>query len=90
MTVDQVSDIFSQAMWVVLVVAGPLMAVAMGSGLLISIFQAATQVNEQTLTFVPKIVLVLATFVLLFPWMMGQLMEFGFRLMTLVAQRGSP
>jgi len=90
MTVDQVSDIFAQAMWVVLVVAGPLMAVAMGSGLLISIFQAATQVNEQTLTFVPKIVLVLATFVLLFPWMMGQLMEFGFRLMALVAQRGSP
>ena len=49
-------------------------------------FQAATQINEQTLTFVPKIVLTLATFALLFPWIMGHLVEFGTRL---IMQAGS-
>jgi flagellar biosynthetic protein FliQ len=90
MGIDQITDIFSDTVHVTLLVAGPLMAVAMISGLLVSIFQAATQVNEQTLTFVPKIVLVLLTFVHLFPWMMRTIMEFGMRLLEQVAQRGGP
>lgn len=90
MSVEQVSEIFAEAMRVTLMVAGPLMAVAMIVGLLVSIFQAATQVNEQTLTFVPKIVLVLVTFVVLFPWMMRTLVEFGTGLLIVAAQRGSP
>lgn len=90
MSIEQVSEIFASAMRVTLMVAGPLMGVAMIVGLLVSIFQAATQVNEQTLTFVPKIVLVLVTFVLLFPWMMRTMVEFGTGLLVVAAQRGSP
>jgi flagellar biosynthetic protein FliQ len=90
MTIDQVSNLFTETVRMVLIVAGPLMAVAMVSGLVISVFQAATQVNEQTLTFVPKIVLVLGAFVLLFPWMMRTMVDFGLRLLEQAAQRGSP
>jgi len=90
MTVDQVADIFAEAMRVTLFVAGPLMGVAMVAGLIVSIFQAATQINEQTLTFVPKIVLVLVSFVVLFPWMMRTLVEFGRGLLLIAAQRGGP
>ena len=57
-------------------------------GLIISILQAATQVNEQTLTFVPKIVLVLGLFTLLFPWIMQSIMDFALRIFAEVALRG--
>ena len=90
MTPDQVADVFRETMRVALIVSLPLMGVAMGAGLVISIFQAATQVNEQTLTFVPKIVLVLATFGLLFPWMMRILTDFGLGLLSQVARGGGP
>jgi flagellar biosynthetic protein FliQ len=56
----------------------------------VSILQAATQVNEQTLTFVPKIVLSLGVFALLFPWIMTTLVEFARRLLVDVATRGGP
>ena len=62
-------------------ISAPMLLAAMGAGLLISIFQAATQVNEQTLTFVPKIVIVLGLFGLLFPWIMGTVVEFGVRIL---------
>ncbi len=90
MTVEQVAEIFARAMYVTLLVAGPLMGVAMVVGLVVSIFQAATQVNEQTLTFVPKIALVLVTFVVLFPWMMRTMVQFGVDLLAIAAQRGGP
>ena len=88
MTIDQASDLLRETIRVTLVVSAPMLLAAIAVGLLISIFQAATQVNEQTLTFVPKIVLVLATFGLLFPWMMRILTDFGLELLTQVAQRG--
>ncbi len=67
-----------------------MLATALISGLVIAIFQAATQVNEQTLSFVPKIVLTLGVFALLFPWMMTNLMDFGNRLLAHIATGGSP
>lgn len=88
MTVDQVSDLMRETVWVALLVSSPMLAVALVSGLIISILQAATQVNEQTLTFVPKIVLVLGTLGVLFPWMMRILIDFATGLMVQVSQRG--
>ena len=73
-----------------LIVASPLLLTGLGVGLIIAVFQAATQINEQTLTFVPKIVAVFAVFGALFPWMMRNMMEFNGRIMQMIASQGGP
>jgi len=83
--IEQVSGLLQETIRTALVVSSPFLAAAVVVGLVISILQAATQVNEQTLTFVPKIVLVLGTFSLLFPWIMGTVVDFGVRLMSTAA-----
>ncbi len=90
MNIDQVSDLLRETIRLVLVVSAPMLFVAMAVGLAISIVQAATQVNEQTLTFVPKIVAVLGLFGLLFPWIMGSVVDFGRELLMRAAQGGGP
>ena len=90
MNVEQVSALFQETVRISLWLAAPILATALLTGLTISILQAATQVNEQTLTFVPKIVLTLAVFAVTFPWFMTTLMDFGKRLLVEVASRGGP
>jgi flagellar biosynthetic protein FliQ len=62
-------DILQETLWMVLLIASPILVVTMVVGVLISIFQAITQIQEQTLTFVPKILVALVTMVFLGPWM---------------------
>ncbi|RYF03045.1 MAG: flagellar biosynthesis protein FliQ [Oxalobacteraceae bacterium] len=69
MTPESVIAMGRTAMEVTLMVAAPLLLVALIVGLVISIFQAATQINEQTLSFIPKLVAVFVTLVLAGPWM---------------------
>jgi flagellar biosynthetic protein FliQ len=64
------------AMKVALMVAAPLLLAALVSGLFISLLQAATQVNEQTLSFIPKILAVAATVVVAGPWMLNLLLDY--------------
>ena len=59
---DMNVEFLRMAMWQIVIVAGPILGVALGIGLLIGIIQAATSINEMTLSFVPKLVLVLLTF----------------------------
>jgi flagellar biosynthetic protein FliQ len=82
MDLAQVSGLLQQTLWLTLELAAPLLAAALVVGLAISILQAATQVNEQTLTFVPKIVVTLLVFAWIFPQWMGLLVDFTRRLMT--------
>lgn len=86
MTIDQASALLQDAIRTSLLLSAPSLATALFSGLLISIFQAATQVNEQTLSFVPKVVLTLGVFALLFPWMMGTLVDFSHQLLDQIAK----
>ncbi len=88
MDLDQIADTLRETVRVALLVSSPLLASAMLVGLVISIFQAATQINEQTLTFVPKIVVVLGLLAALFPWMMTVIRDFGLQLMANVAGGG--
>ena len=76
MTEEAALDILRGAFIVALKLAGPLLVVSLGIGLLVSLFQAATQIQEQTLTFVPKLLIVGLAFVLLSPWMITVLREF--------------
>ena len=64
------------AFWQIILAAGPLLAVALAFGLVIGIIQAATSINEMTLSFVPKLVVVILTFGLLSSFMLAQLSDY--------------
>ncbi len=82
MNAADVLSISRDAVWVMLKIAAPLMLTALVVGLVISLFQALTQLQEQTLTFVPKILILLAVFVLTIPFMSNTLIEFTRELMA--------
>jgi len=69
MTPDMAVNICRKAVQTVLLCAAPMLLAGMIIGLLVSVFQAATQINEQTLTFVPKIVAVFITLLIFAPWL---------------------
>ena len=76
MTPESVIEIAQQAMRTVVFVAGPMLISGMIVGLVISIFQAATQINEMTMTFVPKILTVFLVLILTLPWAINQMTGF--------------
>ncbi len=76
MTPADVGSVMQRALWTTLLVGGPIVLVSMAVGLAISIVQAATQINEATLTFVPKLVVVAVVLVILGPSMINSLVEF--------------
>jgi len=80
MTPEVVMDIFADAfflcMLVVLVIVGPSLVV----GLIVSMFQAATQINEQTLSFLPRLIMTLATIMMVGPWLLTEFMALFDRL----------
>lgn len=71
-----------EALQVMLLVSGPLLIVALIIGLVVSILQAATQINEMTLSFIPKILGIFATLMLLGPWMISTLVDYTQRLIS--------
>jgi flagellar biosynthetic protein FliQ len=77
-----VLEISRDSIWVMLKISAPLMLTALIVGLVISLLQALTQLQEQTLTFVPKILILFAVFVLTIPFMSNTLIEFTRELMT--------
>lgn len=77
MSAENVISIAKQGIYTVLMVSGPLLVLALVVGLVISIFQATTQIQEQTLAFVPKIVAVLLGLVLLGPWMLSHMLSYA-------------
>jgi flagellar biosynthetic protein FliQ len=89
MNAIEVIDIAREALWTLIIVAAPLMMVALGVGLMIALFQALTQVQEITLTFVPKIIAVFISLLVFLPFMLENLQvhtESLFERMTLVGK----
>ncbi len=76
MTPETVVTIGRQALELTLIVSAPLLLVALLVGLVVSFFQAITQLNEQTLSFLPKLVAVAATLVVIGPWMITTLVDY--------------
>jgi flagellar biosynthesis protein FliQ len=70
-TPESVMDLGRSAIETMILLAAPMLLFSLAAGLLVSIFQAVTQINEATLTFVPKILAVFLAFALFFPWMMS-------------------
>jgi len=83
---DTVVSLATQAMTLALKVAGPMLLAGLIIGLLVSIFQAVTSIQEQSLSFIPKIVGVALLIVLLGPWMLDQLVSYAQNLYTSIPQ----
>ncbi len=81
---DTVINLASQAMTLAFKVAGPLLLGAMIVGLLVSIFQAVTQIQEQSLTLIPKIAVIAVIAVVLGPWMLDQIVAYTTNLYTAI------
>ena len=80
MTVEAATDILREALTTALMISGPILVVGLLVGLLVSIFQAVTQIQEQTLSFVPKIIAMMVTLILIIPWIGTQILEFSQRM----------
>ncbi len=76
MTPEMVMTFATQAMKMTLMLSAPLLLVALAAGLVVSLFQAATQINEMTLTFIPKLIALFATMVLVGPWMINTFVDY--------------
>lgn len=79
-----VLNIVRDAFYYVLLISGPILLVSLVVGLLISIFQAATTISEQTLTFVPKIIAVFVTIVLLVPFIIDKIKTFTIQIFNII------
>lgn len=86
MTPGMVMEIGRQAIEVTLVLAAPMLLTALVVGLIVSIFQAATQINEATLQFVPKLVAMFIVLILFGPWMLQYIMDYIQRLFGSIPQ----
>jgi flagellar biosynthetic protein FliQ len=86
MTPGTVMEIGRQALETTLMISAPVLIAALAIGLIISIFQAATQINEATLQFVPKLVAVFLVLILLGPWMLQYMMDYIQRLFGSIPQ----
>ena len=86
MTPGTVMEIGRQAIEVTLIISAPMLLTALAVGLIISIFQAATQLNESTLQFVPKLVVMFMVILLFGPWMIQYLVDYIQRLFESIPQ----
>ena len=86
MTPGTVMEIGRQAIEVTLLISAPMLFAALAVGLIVSIFQAATQINESTLQFVPKLIVMFLVLLLAGPWMIQYLMDYIQRLFESIPQ----
>ena len=80
MTPDTVIDLSQQALYLIALITAPMLLSALAIGLLIGMFQAATSINEQTLSFIPKLMVLLLSILIAGPWMLNLLLSFTRRL----------
>ena len=85
MSAEQVMEIMKEAMLVAFEIAGPLLIISIAVGLLVAIFQAATQIHEKTLTFVPKLIVIALVLLALGSWMSKVMNEFVVELFAIMA-----
>lgn len=82
MSEDLVLQIGADAIKIMIYLAGPMLFAAMAIGLLVSVFQAVTQINESTLTFIPKMIAIILVLVVMAPWMIEHLRQYTTEVLT--------
>ncbi len=80
MTPEVVIDVFKDALWLIVMIVAVIVLPSLMVGLLVSMFQAATQINEQTLSFLPRLLMTLGTIMFLGPWLIYLLIDHATRL----------
>ena len=80
MSTEMVTDMMQEALFLILKTSAPLLIISLVIGLVVSIFQTVTSIQEQTLTFVPKIIAVFLTLIVLGHWMLNEMTQFMIRL----------
>ena len=88
MTEADVLDIARDAMMTMLLVAAPMLLIGLIVGLIISVFQTLTHIQEMTLTFIPKILSIFGAMIIFMPWMLRELTEFTHRVMDKIVALG--
>ena len=88
MNSSTVIEIGTEALWVILYMSVPVMMAGLGIGLVIALFQALTTIQEMTLTFVPKIIIIFITIILTLPFMISTLVDFTTTLFERMASLG--
>lgn len=86
MTPEVAVDLFREGLWLISLMVGLLVMPSLLVGLLVAMFQAATQINEQTLSFLPRLLVMLLTLIVAGPWMVQQLMEYTQNLIMNIPQ----
>jgi len=86
MTAEIILDLLREAFWLTLILVAVLILPSLLVGLLVAVFQAATQINEQTLSFLPRLLMILLTLILAGPWLVGQLIEYSHNLISNIPQ----
>lgn len=86
MDATTVIDIGRQAIWITLLISGPMLVSGLLIGLIIGVFQAVTQIHEMTLTFIPKILVMVLVFLALMPWMLLKILEYTYSLFDLIGR----
>jgi flagellar biosynthesis protein FliQ len=81
MNAEEIIEIGREAIWLVIKVGGPVLLISLLVGFIISLFQALTQMQEMTLSFVPKIIVIFVSMMLLLPYMVATLTQFAHRVM---------
>lgn len=82
MTPETVLSLVQQALQVTVMVSAPMLGAGLATGLLISLFQAATQINEMTLSFIPKLLVLVLVMVVAGPWMLNTMIDYMQRLFS--------
>lgn len=77
MNLDQATDLVRATLLLALVVSAPMLLIGLVVGIVVSLFQAVTQIQEQTLSFIPKIVAMVCAAIVLMPWMTHRLLEYS-------------
>lgn len=88
MGADRALELMNQLLWNTVLVAGPVLLVALLVGLLVSVVQVATQLQEMTLSYVPKLIAAVAVLIALGPWMIHQVTQFAIRTIQLIPSLG--
>ena len=85
---DKALELMTELLWNSLLIAGPVLVVALAVGMLISVLQVATQLQEATLSYVPKLLACSLILVLLGPWLLGRLVAFATAMIMMIPQLG--
>ena len=76
MTINDVTEIMSSGLYTIIITAAPVLLVSLVIGLVVSIFQTVTSIQEQTLTFVPKVIGIFVSLMILGPWMLNNMVDY--------------